>query len=599
MKKIMVFWSVLLTFVFSILISGGASGDVALTGHIANPSFEQPPLFPDDQVCNAQGWVNTYGYSGTQCPRVTFPVSYFMASAGSQCLKQTGTIIIQELKSLTIQANTVYTLNADVLVSSQETDPGMAWGLFSLIATQSNTTLASWGGLYPQVLSNFLGTVTVNTWYPIFCQFDSAAFPELVGQTLTILARGDRHYVDNITLTSSGTPVTLTVNATSGATGAVKIPGIGSFTVGNGWTLPLVSGRKLVNCPDLYSFTNWSGSINSNEASSAIVINGNMTVNANFTKTSPGCSPVWDGKAMTVYNGNFEDPSTGSIVNNWPRGLNATTIFVRVPPAANESLNHAASGNQFVYLIGTGVGGDAQLFQAPGSTVEADTIYTIEVDVAIRSDLNPEMAKLEIQLRAKDALGANLDGYMLASSVLGAPNGLINPTNDKWYRKTLSWNSTGSPYVGKYLQIYFGGNRVAIDNVVFKKSIQGIPATITMATSPATIEGPGARPAVFPSIGDHQVSIGATIAANTGAAFTACPNSYLVGGWQTSYGNYATSTANLSIDGNGTATANYILNNQCGDKCYPYPMYDINHDCVIDFVDFAEFASNWLLDARP
>jgi hypothetical protein len=38
---------------------------------------------------------------------------------------------------------------------------------------------------------------------------------------------------------------------------------------------------------------------------------------------------------------------------------------------------------------------------------------------------------------------------------------------------------------------------------------------------------------------------------------------------------------------------------RCGDANHPYPLGDINNDCVVDFTDFAIFADNWLKDNRP
>lgn len=38
---------------------------------------------------------------------------------------------------------------------------------------------------------------------------------------------------------------------------------------------------------------------------------------------------------------------------------------------------------------------------------------------------------------------------------------------------------------------------------------------------------------------------------------------------------------------------------QCGDPNHPYPSGDMNHDCVVNFVDFAMIANNWLADTRP
>ena len=38
---------------------------------------------------------------------------------------------------------------------------------------------------------------------------------------------------------------------------------------------------------------------------------------------------------------------------------------------------------------------------------------------------------------------------------------------------------------------------------------------------------------------------------------------------------------------------------ECGDATHPYPEGDSNHDCVVDFEDFAIFCDHWLADNRP
>ena len=38
---------------------------------------------------------------------------------------------------------------------------------------------------------------------------------------------------------------------------------------------------------------------------------------------------------------------------------------------------------------------------------------------------------------------------------------------------------------------------------------------------------------------------------------------------------------------------------QCGDLNHPYPGGDANKDCIVNFVDVAILANNWLVDNRP
>ena len=114
-------------FIFIVLFCGVCAADVDLTSYLENPSFETPILFPLEAVCDAEGWNNFYGYNGVYCPTVVYPVGTtsdpclpFYASEGNNCLQQIGTTISQVPAVLKIQSNTVYTMQADILVTSAE-----------------------------------------------------------------------------------------------------------------------------------------------------------------------------------------------------------------------------------------------------------------------------------------------------------------------------------------------------------------------------------------------------------------------------------------------------------------------------------------------
>jgi hypothetical protein len=49
----------------------------------------------------------------------------------------------------------------------------------------------------------------------------------------------------------------------------------------------------------------------------------------------------------------------------------------------------------------------------------------------------------------------------------------------------------------------------------------------------------------------------------------------------------------------GTVFVVGIPHPKCGDKYHPYPIGDVNQDCVVNFVDLALVLENWLEDNRP
>lgn len=60
-------------------------------------------------------------------------------------------------------------------------------------------------------------------------------------------------------------------------------------------------------------------------------------------------------------------------------------------------------------------------------------------------------------------------------------------------------------------------------------------------------------------------------------------------------------------DGSGALTAAQVAEVKeltfsgsfCGDSEHPFPLFDVNYDCVVDWRDFRYFAQDWLLDNRP
>ena len=70
------------------------------------------------------------------------------------------------------------------------------------------------------------------------------------------------------------------------------------------------------------------------------------------------------------------------------------------------------------------------------------------------------------------------------------------------------------------------------------------------------------------------------------------PGSYIVSGWDFN-------TVWNIIDRQGYPYFQWDTPFACGDLGHPYPPGDSNLDCVVDLLDFARLAGNWLTDVRP
>jgi hypothetical protein len=354
--------------------------------------------------------------------------------------------------------------------------------------------------------------------------------------------------------------------------------------------MPLEAMANYTVCPDLFSFDTWTGADGTGSVTE-VTINGATSVTADYIKTSPGCSMVWSGDMVEIFNADFEEPAEGYVIPFWSKGAAPAGTWVQVPPdpSTGENLDFTSSGNQMIY-----VGSGGQLHQVPGEIIEADTLYSVEIDMASRSDVDPELAWAYVGLFAKDDTAADLSGTQLVMQGFGDVVGeLLNPNADQWYTKTVSWDSTGSSYVGKYLQIYINADRVTMDNVRIRKSTQGVPANISIVSNPDIFADPGGRPAIYPTKGSYQIAFGAQLDVSANG-FVSCPNTYVTDSIASDYGNFSGNDGSLLIDTDGTVTVNYITNNVCGDACNPQPEMDFTDDCYVDLADFAEFISYWL-----
>lgn len=121
-----------------------------------------------------------------------------------------------------------------------------------------------------------------------------------------------------------------------------------------------------------------------------------------------------------------------------------------------------------------------------------------------------------------------------------------------------------------------------------------VPVTLTVAVEP--------NPAIStltPAVGLHQYAQGTVVDINA-ATYVVCPNVYIFDHWVGDVNNPNSANTTVIVDADKIITAVFVDGRQCGDGCHSKDLFgDYNHDCVIDFTDFAHFAENWLVCTKP
>ena len=612
-KEVWFFVSIVLCCSFSTVFA-----DIDLTAHILNPSFEIPSgLFPGESANGLEGWeslsgrVNSHSVIGPETQR---PSSSPYPSEGDHYADPFASLISQRIGSITIQANTTYTMTADVMIYSSGPGPDVAWFEMGIDAFESGERLTTYGSAVGGYLrDNDSRFETEDVFYTVTCSFDSSVInPNLIGETLSLFAHGDWVKIDNFTLGATGTLVNLTVDATVGAEDAVLIPanGPGIYPVGNGWVIPLDAMVKSVNCPDLHTFSQWNGADVAGDNITEVTISGNTTVTATYSTTSPGCVDVNEPVQNLVGdNFSFEDPvldegtELGSAAPPPGWGWIGGSFLAQRNPAPGLEVyggpEVVTDGNNAIKTLGW-AGQWFIIYQnltnSTGYTIKDNTQHTLSVDVYVpTADYYPnQWLNLIIGIAGGEYMAVfdqqtTLNDYMAANG--------YGP--DEWFTVDLEWQHTNT-HTDQPLVIQIGNTGIWIDNVRFSTAttVSGIPATLTLQADPVEFDS-----YVVPAPDDYILPIGYEMAVSAVTdRHVECPNVYTLE-WQGDGSRRFTWPANLSqtvlVDDDISVIARYITDNQCNDECRPYPSSDLSKDCVVDLEDFAIMASEWLTDVRP
>ena len=105
---------------------------------------------------------------------------------------------------------------------------------------------------------------------------------------------------------------------------------------------------------------------------------------------------------------------------------------------------------------------------------------------------------------------------------------------------------------------------------------------------------------VQPGVGDFSYPQKANVPI-VAAQYNNCPDVYIFDHWEGQDildPNEAATTVLMDTDVQITAV--FVVTRNCGDACHPNDLLgDFNHDCIVDFEDFSNFAENWLVCTKP
>jgi hypothetical protein len=101
---------------------------------------------------------------------------------------------------------------------------------------------------------------------------------------------------------------------------------------------------------------------------------------------------------------------------------------------------------------------------------------------------------------------------------------------------------------------------------------------------------------VTPDVGTHSRGGWVSIKAER---FVNCPDVYTFDHWEGDANDPNLADTTVFMDSDKTITSVFVSTRQCGDECHPYPLGDIDKNCIVDFNDFGLFALSWLECTKP
>lgn len=119
--------------------------------------------------------------------------------------------------------------------------------------------------------------------------------------------------------------------------------------------------------------------------------------------------------------------------------------------------------------------------------------------------------------------------------------------------------------------------------------------TLTMAVEPKDV---GIN-TIVPIVGENVYAPNQPIDISANK-YINCPDVYHFEHWVGDVGDTNSANTTVFMDSDKTVTAVFTAARVCGDECHDDNIFgDYNHDCIINIVDFAQFALNWMNCTKP
>jgi probable HAF family extracellular repeat protein len=301
------------------------------------------------------------------------------------------------------------------------------------------------------------------------------------------------------------------------------------------------------------------GTLGNNEGSSAYAINNIGQV--------VGKSYITDGSAHHAFlysNGVMQDLGTLGGNFSWATGINDNSQVVGWAHITGDSAHHA-------FLYSDGVMQD---------------LGTLGGTYSWASGINNNCQVVGWSQIAGDS---DTHAFLYSSGEMQDLN-TLSPSNSGWIiYDVLAINDFGQ-IVGR------GINPEGYERA-FLLSPDPLPATqiLTVRIEPNDL----GIDTVDPNIGQHIFYQNST--ANLDATkFVDCPSVLHFDHWEGDVAEQNSAQTTVVMDTDKTVIAVFVDGAICGDECHPNDLLgDFNHDCIIDFNDFAAFAGNWLVCTKP
>lgn len=292
------------------------------------------------------------------------------------------------------------------------------------------------------------------------------------------------------------------------------------------------------------------------------------------------------------------------IIENDPNTNNTTTV--NLLPGCSLSCSLEAYDDSLTTFSGGTVGGSLQLFdystvQITGGTITYQLIVhnnsqayilggTTSEYIIVSDSVNVTISggTIGFGIRASGNAVIVVQGVDFKIDGLPVGYGNILSVNSGSYASEPTKNLSGVLASGeaKNFNFWLGDNT----KIILEPPP---PYELTMMVEPNDIGINNVIPEIGTSNFSGEVVLSVWDYAN-------CPQVYTFDYWQGDVIDPNSATTTIFMDSNKTVTAVFVDDRQCGDECHPDNLLgDFDNNCIIDLVDFSQFALNFMACTKP